>query len=100
VSQKEFLLKFSKDRNRYLQWLYQARKRYGLTILKDILYCWPTAPEPRRDFIHEMSRFLAVATVEQTVAREEFWPYLLDTITDQCQQARTLLLAVSVIVTV
>ena len=29
---REFLLKFSKDRRRYLQWLYQARKRYGLTI--------------------------------------------------------------------
>ena len=30
---REFLLKFSKDRHRYLQWLYQARKRYGLMIL-------------------------------------------------------------------
>ena len=30
---REFLLKFSKDRRRYLQWLYQARKRYSLTIL-------------------------------------------------------------------
>jgi putative transposase len=30
---REFLLKFSKDRHRYLQWLYQARKRYGLPIL-------------------------------------------------------------------
>src|SRR3989339_656316 len=30
---REFLLKFSKDRHWYLQWLYQARKRYGLTIL-------------------------------------------------------------------
>jgi putative transposase len=30
---REFLLKFSKDRHRYLQWLYQARKRYGLSIL-------------------------------------------------------------------
>jgi putative transposase len=30
---REFLLKFYKDRHRYLQWLYQARKRYGLTIL-------------------------------------------------------------------
>ena len=30
---REFLLGFSKDRHRYLQWLYQARKRYGLTIL-------------------------------------------------------------------
>ena len=30
---REFLLKFSKDRRRYLQWLYQAKKRYGLTVL-------------------------------------------------------------------
>ena len=30
---RKFLLKFSKDRHRYLQWLYQARKRYGLCIL-------------------------------------------------------------------
>ncbi len=30
---RESLLKFSKDRHRYLQWLYQAKKRYGLTIL-------------------------------------------------------------------
>jgi putative transposase len=30
---REFLLKFSKDRHRYMQWLYQARKRYGFAIL-------------------------------------------------------------------
>ena len=30
---REFLLKSSKDRRRYLQWLYQARKRYGFKIL-------------------------------------------------------------------
>ena len=30
---REFLLKFSRDRRRYLQWLYQAKKRYKLTIL-------------------------------------------------------------------
>jgi len=30
---REFLLKFRKDRYRWLQWLYQARKRYGLTVL-------------------------------------------------------------------
>jgi len=30
---REFLLKFSKDRQNYLRWLYQARKRYQLTIL-------------------------------------------------------------------
>lgn len=30
---REFLLKFSKDRRRYLQWLYQAKKRYKMSIL-------------------------------------------------------------------
>jgi putative transposase len=30
---REFLLRFSKDRHRYLQWLYQSKKRYGLAIL-------------------------------------------------------------------
>ena len=30
---REFLLKFSRDRRRYLQWLYHARKRYALSLL-------------------------------------------------------------------
>ena len=30
---REFLLRFAKDRRRWLQWLYEAKKRYGLTIL-------------------------------------------------------------------
>ena len=30
---EEFLLKFAKDRRRWLQWLFQARKRYGLSVL-------------------------------------------------------------------
>ena len=30
---KEFLLKFARDRRRYLQWMFEARKRYGLCIL-------------------------------------------------------------------
>lgn len=30
---REFLLKFSKDRNNWLYWLFQARKKYGLGIL-------------------------------------------------------------------
>ena len=36
---REFLLKFSKDRHRYLQWLYQAKKRYKLTILNYMVTC-------------------------------------------------------------
>jgi putative transposase len=34
---KEFLLKFSKDRASWLYWLYEARKRYGLSILNYIV---------------------------------------------------------------
>ncbi len=30
---REFLLKFSKDRTRWLQWLVEARKRFGLVVL-------------------------------------------------------------------
>ena len=29
----EFLLKFARDRHRWLQWLFEAKKRYGLVIL-------------------------------------------------------------------
>jgi len=35
--QREFLFKFAKDRKRWLQWLFEAKKRYGLTILNYIV---------------------------------------------------------------
>lgn len=34
---REFLLKFAKDRHRWLQWLYEARKRYKLVILNYVV---------------------------------------------------------------
>lgn len=34
---REFLLKFAKDRHRYLQWLYEAKKRYNLVILNYVV---------------------------------------------------------------
>jgi len=30
---KEFLLKFARDRQRWIEWLFEARKRYGISIL-------------------------------------------------------------------
>ena len=30
---KEFLFKFIKDRRRWIQWLFEAKRRYGLVIL-------------------------------------------------------------------
>lgn len=35
--QREFLLRFKKDRRRWCHWLYQARKRYGLCILNYVV---------------------------------------------------------------
>ena len=34
---KEFLLKFSKDRKRWRYWLFEAKKRYGLSVLNFIV---------------------------------------------------------------
>ncbi len=30
---REFLLKFARDKRRFLQWLFEAKRRYGLTML-------------------------------------------------------------------
>ena len=30
---REFLMKFSRDQHRWLQWLYEAKKRFGISIL-------------------------------------------------------------------
>ena len=34
---REFLLRFAKDRHRWMQWLFEAKRRYGLTILNYIV---------------------------------------------------------------
>jgi putative transposase len=34
---KEFLLKFAKDRRRWLSWLFEAKKRYGLKVLNYVV---------------------------------------------------------------
>ena len=34
---KDFLLKFAKDRRRWLQWLFEAKRRYGLVILNYVV---------------------------------------------------------------
>ncbi|MFT5110852.1 MAG: putative transposase [Parasphingorhabdus sp.] len=34
---KEFLLKFSRDRARWIAWLFEAKKRYGLCVLNYVV---------------------------------------------------------------
>jgi putative transposase len=36
---REFLLKFSSDRDAYRKWLYEARKRFGLCVLNYMITC-------------------------------------------------------------
>ena len=36
---QEFLLKFSRDRDRYLWWLMEAKRRYGLCVLNYVVTC-------------------------------------------------------------
>ena len=31
--QQEFFLKFARDRKRWIEWLFEAKKRYGLCVL-------------------------------------------------------------------
>lgn len=35
--QKEFYLKFAKDRKRWVEWLFEAKKRYGLCVLNYVV---------------------------------------------------------------
>jgi len=37
--ERAFLLKFSRDRRNYLQWLFEARKRFGLCVLNYMVTC-------------------------------------------------------------
>jgi len=46
---REFLLKFPRDRRRWIEWLYQAKKRYrGLSVLN---YNEIQNPRKRKDII-------------------------------------------------
>jgi len=35
--EKAFLLKFARDRRRYLRWLFEAKKRFGLCLLNYVV---------------------------------------------------------------
>ena len=37
--QKDFLLKFARDRRSYLRWVFEAKKRFGLSVLDYMISC-------------------------------------------------------------
>lgn len=46
-----------------------------------------TRPDMRRDFMHEMQRFLPTATVRETIATKPYWDYLIGVVEDVGRQA-------------
>ncbi len=51
-----FLLKFARDRRRYLHWLFEAKKRFGLSVLN---YRGQHCARLRRTFGQQRDRSLA-----------------------------------------
>lgn len=78
---REFLLKFSKDRNRWLQWLFQAKKRYGLSILNYMVTSnhihLLVAGDDNRDVIPKSMQLIAGRTGQEYNLRKNrngaFW---------------------------
>lgn len=71
---REFLLKFSKDRQRWLQWLFEAKKRYGLSILNYIVTSnhihLLVADDKGRDIIPDSLKLIAGRTGQEFNKRE------------------------------
>ena len=78
---REFLLKFAKDRRRWLQWLFESRKRYGLVILNYVVTSnhihLLVADDAHRNTIPESIRLVAGRTGQEFNQRKHrkgaFW---------------------------
>lgn len=77
---KEFLLKFSQDRKRYVQWLFEAKKRYGLLILNYMItsnHIHLLVVDSREDVISKSMQLVAGRTGQEYNQRKRrngaFW---------------------------
>ena len=77
---KEFLLKFVRDREAYLDWLFQARKRFGLVLLNYVVtsnHIHLLAQDTGTDVISQSIQLVAGRTAQQYNLRRErkgaFW---------------------------
>lgn len=70
---RDLLLKFSRGRHRYLQWLYQARKKYGLTILNYMITSnhLLVADDGARDVIPDSMQLVAGRTGQEYNQRKD-----------------------------
>lgn len=77
---QEFLLKFAKDRQRYLSWLFEAKKRYGLKILNYMVtsnHVHLLVPDTGRDVIPQSMQLIAGRSAQEFNQRKSrkgaFW---------------------------
>ena len=78
---KEFLLKFARDRRRWVEWLFEAKKRYGLCILNYMVTSnhihLLVADEGKRDTIPRSIQLIAGRTGQEYNQRKNrkgaFW---------------------------
>lgn len=77
---QEFLLKFSKDRRRWLDWLFEAKKRFGLSVLNYVVtsnHIHLLVVDTRRDVIPKSIQLVAGRTGQEYNQRKSrkgaFW---------------------------
>ena len=78
--QREFLLKFERDRRRYLRWLFEAKKRFGLCVLDYMVtsnHIHLLVKDTGKDVIVESMQLIAGRTAREYNERKErrgaFW---------------------------
>lgn len=71
---KEFLLKFARDRARWLYWLFEAKKRYGLCVLNYVVtsnHIHLLVKDTGKDIIAQSMRLIAGRTAQEYNIRKE-----------------------------
>jgi putative transposase len=65
---KQFLLKFARDRRRYLHWVFEAKKRFGLSVLNYVVTCNHVhllVKDTGRDVISQSIQLIAGRTAQE-----------------------------------
>jgi hypothetical protein len=75
---KEFLLKFARDRRRWLRWLFEAKKRYGLSVLNYTLIDYEGLRSlfdfsSMHDFAEAHRGWVEKSLEEEILSRDERW---------------------------
>jgi REP element-mobilizing transposase RayT len=78
--QKQFLLKFSHDRRRYLHWVFEAKRRFGLSVLNYVVtsnHVHLLVKDTGEDVIAESMQLIAGRTAQEYNQRKNrhgaFW---------------------------